>query len=342
MKMISNNQIYIFLACNVKFSQLLTVVVESAKKHTSSNIYLFLGVRDESTKNYFYNFLQNLKNFQFNFEIIIFDAALFQKFSNTHPPEACFRLFLWSKIPEYVERIIYLDSDIIINADLSYLNNLKFSTYIAAVPDYYWSLYSLKRLKKQWFHLSQYFNSWVVVIDLNSWRKNFLDAKMFNFLCKYHTILNFVDQDALNIVLNNNITRIDNAWNHTLLFWKPIPSISGNIFHFLGPLKPDSFLYPNIAFIKLFRFYVGTSLGFFDSIFLYLLYFFFSGPWSLFMFSKSKFLYKFDKIHLFDYFSLFLLIHPFIFFHLCREIYLRFCRNWLRGVFSRVLEFINS
>lgn len=340
MKKLYSDKVCIFLACNRDFSRHLRVVINSIRCNTSSKIHLFLWVRDSETKAYFKQFLKPLESDHFSFDILIFDfIEKLTSFSYTHPPEACFRLFLGSKIPKDISRIIYLDSDIVVNHDISLLYGLKFKTCIAGAVDYYWSKYSINRLKSKGFFLTKYINSGVLIINLKLWRELNFDQKIFDFLQKNYHTLNFIDQDALNIVLCENISIIDTAWNHTLLFWKPIPFIKWYIFHFLGPRKPDHYLYPNIKSIKLFNLYDGNSMSFSYKLLINFCYIFFSAPWSFFMFAKSKFLYRFSSINIVDYFSLFFILHPFVFCHFCKEIYTRFKRTWWKWLYVRIWEF---
>ena len=208
--------------------------------------------------------------------------------------------------PKFVSRILYLDSDIIVQRDIADLYFYDLKTLIGGVKDFYGIRYCQNHFQNFWINLKKYINSWVLLIDLSLWRRMSIDTAIVQSLHKNLNILKFVDQDILNLVLQDQITYLDSKWNHTLLYWYENPFISKKIwiYHLLGPRKWWSIFYPNYKIRKLFYFFIGMKRSliqiFFDSFFCY----FFAYPLQFFMFFKSNMLYKFQKISFWSYFNI--------------------------------------
>ena len=93
------------------------------------------------------------------------------------------RLLLADYMPEEVQKVLYLDSDVIVNGDLSELDsvNLKGKAF-AAVPELHMPQKEKKNigLKKE----DVYFNCGVVLINLEFWRKNHAAEKFLHYFEK--------------------------------------------------------------------------------------------------------------------------------------------------------------
>jgi lipopolysaccharide biosynthesis glycosyltransferase len=126
-----------------------------------------------------------------------------------------FRLGLHRFAPPDWSRVIYLDSDIIVDDDLGELWRLDLGGKpIAAVPDIYQDHTALvKRFGLDPSADGMYFNAGVLVIDLESARRTNDLATGLALLVDNGFDLDFLDQDALNVVFWNRWARINPAWN---------------------------------------------------------------------------------------------------------------------------------
>jgi lipopolysaccharide biosynthesis glycosyltransferase len=82
----------------------------------------------------------------------------------------------------------------------------------------------------------QYFNSGVIVIDLEAWRHRQIQAKAQRVAEENYDLLDQMDQDALNIVLAGDWLVLDSKWNTSK--GKADSNFSDGIIHFLGKVKP--------------------------------------------------------------------------------------------------------
>ena len=116
------------------------------------------------------------------------------------------RLFLPVILPENITRVLYLDSDLIVRADLTelYQEHLDgFST--AMVPEF--------EKKNQDPRQQQYYNSGVMLMDVEAWRNSNLSEKIINYAKEYPEKLEFADQDAINNTIHEQIKCLDIKWN---------------------------------------------------------------------------------------------------------------------------------
>ena len=111
------------------------------------------------------------------------------------------RLFIAEMVPESVKRIIYLDCDMIVCQSLKELWDTDLNgKIIGAVQDTVGS-----RAKEQ-LNLSlneRYFNSGMLLVDLDAWRKHNIGTKCLHFLEIYNGQVHHHDQGVLNGVLCN-------------------------------------------------------------------------------------------------------------------------------------------
>lgn len=129
------------------------------------------------------------------------------------------RLFLPELLPESVDKILYLDTDVIVRHDITPLWETDISQHhAAAVEDlgmksnYVESLgIPLERL---------YFNAGVLLMNLRKWREDNTGGKCLDYALNPPKPLVFVDQDALNVTLQGKWLPVDLKWNVTRGYFK--------------------------------------------------------------------------------------------------------------------------
>jgi lipopolysaccharide biosynthesis glycosyltransferase len=172
-----------------------------------------------------------------------------------------FRLFIDQLLSDQIEKIIYLDSDIIVEEDISELWQIDIGeNHLLAVQDMGKSLITTHSdlAGYQDFNISptaKYFNAGLLSIDLNKYRKFQIGDRCWEYLNQYREQIKFADQDALNAVLAGKWGELDPCWNRTpwLLHyscWQESPFSepdyhnlmkSPYIIHFATPSKPWHF-----------------------------------------------------------------------------------------------------
>lgn len=118
-----------------------------------------------------------------------------------------------------VPRLIYLDSDVLVFRDLSQLFDFELSggKVAAAVPDSETcSLASDSRTLAKAMKLpaeGAYFNSGVILMNLDELRKQRFFERAVEFLTVWKTDYRFHDQSAINFLLHQHIEELPEYWN---------------------------------------------------------------------------------------------------------------------------------
>ncbi|KAA6451135.1 glycosyltransferase family 8 protein [Bacillus swezeyi] len=150
-----------------------------------------------------------------------------------------------------VKRMIYIDCDALVLEDISKLWNKDIAPcYAAAVED----ARQHERLKKMKISdEAKYFNSGIMIIDMEAWRKNNISKKVIDFIQNNgEEMFVFHDQDALNAILYHQWHELHPRWNaqtHIILKEKTPASLLDKkrymetranpaIVHFCGGNKP--------------------------------------------------------------------------------------------------------
>lgn len=154
--------------------------------------------------------------------ITVKNKQLMQGFVSGEISRACyFRIDIPNILPAEVTKVIYLDCDLLLYDDIQILWNTDIGDYpIAAVWDY--GIMASKRLRRQKAkciglpYKANYFNSGVLIMNLDAWRKADYSGKVIEIVQK-NKFPNH-DQDALNKVFMNN-------WYILPLRWNVIPPV---------------------------------------------------------------------------------------------------------------------
>lgn len=113
-----------------------------------------------------------------------------------------FRLFMADVLPKTVQKILYIDCDIIVDGSLDELWNMPFQEgkCIAALEEL--AIIGDDGCRRMGYPLSHsYFNAGVLLIHLERLRTFFSVDKASDFIRKHHTDIRYHDQDVLNALL---------------------------------------------------------------------------------------------------------------------------------------------
>jgi lipopolysaccharide biosynthesis glycosyltransferase len=182
--------------------------------------------------------------FHYNFKPIKINKSLFEgapemghlKF------EAYYRL----AIPNIIDAncVLYLDCDILIRSNISELFEINLDSYaIAAVEDPVYNPRQTLKMKTD----SRFFNSGILMMNLDYWRQNNLSKIILDFAIENHNLLKCADQCALNAIIGLDyiaLNKIYNYQSHLMKFDEKYINglISAKIIHFTGPFKPTHYL----------------------------------------------------------------------------------------------------
>lgn len=137
-----------------------------------------------------------------------------------------YRLFLAELLPNNIDKVIYLDGDIIVRHSLLEIYNTNLENKaVAVVTDM--DEGSIKKYNYLRYKQSLgYFNAGVLLINLKYWREYNLLNEFIDFATKYPECIKFHDQDVLNFVLKENKIKLPLKYNVQDGFFRKIQNIS--------------------------------------------------------------------------------------------------------------------
>lgn len=128
------------------------------------------------------------------------------------------RLFLSEIISSDVDRILYIDCDVLFNKNISSLWKYKIeNSYLGGVldtlPD------DVSKLKINLKPTMPYINAGILLINLKKWRDDNLSHKFLAFLKAHNGIVHHHDQGIINGVCKNKITILPPIYNATTCYF---------------------------------------------------------------------------------------------------------------------------
>lgn len=132
-----------------------------------------------------------------------------------------YRLYFGDVLPAEVDRVLFIDADILVLGDLAELWRSPFDgATVQAVPDGYAARAHLPRFPhldagdgSAPIVLSRHFNAGVMFIDLEQWRSKRVGSRAAAFLWRFGDQLVGFDQDALNLALDDDWKSLPVIWN---------------------------------------------------------------------------------------------------------------------------------
>lgn len=213
------DKINIVLATDKNYAQHAAVTINSILCNTTQQSNIQFYIIDDNIDDDNKTKLQDTVK-QFNSNIIfvkIPENSLNQVFvSGGITRAAYFRLAIPNILPKTVNKVIYLDCDLIVLDDIVNLWNLDMCQKPVAATEDFGILSSTSKCREKEINLNwkkeySYFNSGVLLIDVMLWRKNNYASQLIE-LVQTHKFRHH-DQDALNYLFMNNWTSLPLCWN---------------------------------------------------------------------------------------------------------------------------------
>jgi len=239
------NAITIFTVCDNHFAVLLAALIKSidANHHTGEPVNLYIVGDQLSTANK-ENLVKCANPAIFSFfwvEIldIMKDKSNLPLDNSSFPLIVYIRLFFPLFLPSEIEKVIYLDVDMIVRKDISLLWNTDLGDkMIAGVPD------RSEIVSCSWGGIAnykelgiapetKYFNSGLLFINCRKWIASNITEKIVTCISRNTKYANFPDQYGLNVIFANQWLELDSRWNSYSMLEKEDPYL----IHFIG-IKP--------------------------------------------------------------------------------------------------------
>jgi lipopolysaccharide biosynthesis glycosyltransferase len=128
------------------------------------------------------------------------------------------RLLMGDVLPPELDRVIYLDVDLLVEGDLSELWREEFGqATVLAVRNYSRSIMRsylpLPGVDPSLRRRERYFNSGVMVVNFKRWREERIGHATLEYIRENRSAIQYGDQDGLNAVLFQKWEELDISWN---------------------------------------------------------------------------------------------------------------------------------
>lgn len=140
---------------------------------------------------------------------------------SSYPLNIYMRLFIPYFIPKEIEKVLYLDVDMIVQKDITTLFEIDLTDYVVGAVldpriitfDNSWGgILNYKELGLP--GTARYFNTGLLVMNTKKWREQNVTEKIIECIDNNKKFANYPDQYGLNVVLANQWLELDVLWNH--------------------------------------------------------------------------------------------------------------------------------
>ena len=206
------NTYHICFSSDNNYAQHLGVTIASIlttnPKH-NFHFYVLDGGISEKNKNKLF-LLKKIKQFELDF--VPMDENEFSGCPvppNSHISLATFYRFKILSLFPNLEKILYLDCDLLVLKDLKPLFEINLNkSWMALCADYFSDKLSVELKIKD----RPYYNAGVIMFNLKECRKNNLEKKLFQYAIS-HPDLRYGDQDVINMVVGAHILTLPQSFN---------------------------------------------------------------------------------------------------------------------------------
>ena len=166
--------------------------------------------------------------------------------------ETYYRLVSFGLLPKSMERVLWLDADMIIKGDVTELYTQDFEGNYAVV--------CAEDTKKNHLRLGlsedhRYFNAGVILYNLNAIREHLVVQDVFDCIEEHRDHLDLMDQDVLNVLFENKVKDVDAAtynnetFGFNVLGKEKMTELRdrARIIHYIGSMKPWNYKGANWA-----------------------------------------------------------------------------------------------
>lgn len=225
---------------NAAYARYMGVTITSIAKN-NPDLALTCHVFANSIEQIDINRLKLLsKQYQIDIILYLIDDRHFQGLpTKRYLPIPTYFRFILPKVVN-ADRVLYLDSDIICLKSIMPLVELDLEDNITAtVTDIRYTATTRSKA----LHTARYFNAGVLLIDIKKWNQNKISEQALEMLFETPDHFEFLDQDALNVLLDGKSKFINKNWNYILLEKNRNGSHDAILLHCAANPKPWTALY---------------------------------------------------------------------------------------------------
>ena len=210
----------IHIACNIdaNFMQHCAVTLVSLFENNKSAdicVHIVAPSLSEENQQILRNLVASYGNdirFYFPPEDLLSCFAI-KKFGKRISMATYYRCMFSAILPDDVEKVLYLDCDIVVFGDISEFWNTDLSGCCAACIEDIGKDEDERYERLHYDRSYSYFNAGVLLINLDYWREHKVDKQCVEYFQTYPERILFNDQDLLNVVLHKDKVFVPLKWN---------------------------------------------------------------------------------------------------------------------------------
>lgn len=226
----------IFLASDDNYAPFVGTTIASICENTKSFCDFYIldsGISDEN-KAVLADLQKHYTNFSIEFVNVNPQKYFAEFIASGYLSVATYNRFLIADLYPNLNRVLYLDVDIIVSKDIKELFEKDIEDFcLGAIPDQGDPNY-VQKLKQNldMNQASSYFNAGILLLDLQKWRAQNIREKLFAIERQYRGKLLCNDQDILNKCFENNYKQLGMCYNAMY------PTNDFVIRHYFNKIKP--------------------------------------------------------------------------------------------------------
>lgn len=202
---------HILVTLDRNYLSVLTVMLYSLTQSDSDGVFTVYVAHNSLTSEDFSNLGKTLPRTE------LVDVRIPENFlenapvSSRYPTEMYFRLFAEQYLPQELDRILYLDPDLVVLNNLRELYSIDFQNNLFAAASHIESrtFKEFNRLRLGLSEETHYINSGVMMMNLSLLRQEQNREDIFSFIEKHKNTLLLPDQDVLNALYADRTVFID-------------------------------------------------------------------------------------------------------------------------------------
>ncbi|PPC86695.1 MAG: glycosyl hydrolase [Methylotenera sp.] len=199
----------VVFGCDESYVMHLSVAIKSLIENNSdTHMIIFVINSDISSKNW-----DNIKSLDIHKKHTLINEKVSEFELNDLVTKGQFtkatyyRLLIETLVP--YDKVLYIDSDVVVNGSLRNFWNFELKDhYLAAVEDPGYDENYLEMSPN-----ARYFNAGVMLINLKKWRDELTSQQVIKFIRTQESKLTWLDQCALNAVINGRWARVSPKYN---------------------------------------------------------------------------------------------------------------------------------
>ena len=229
---------------NDNYVEQLIVVLWSIMKNLTTgrnvNVWIVSSDMSDASKNYLRKLRLGFKNLHLNFlDIDAKELAQLPRTIDYISAETYYRYLLPNLLPN-IDKILYMDADIVVNGDISPLYDTDLANcYIAGADDSY--IAAINHKPQIGLDNSElYVNAGVLLMNLKQMRTDNIPQKLIDTTKNMASKVKYQDQDIINIVCRGKILEFDSIYNYTShnILKEKSKYKHAVVIHYTGPNKP--------------------------------------------------------------------------------------------------------